>query len=250
MPSSQRLVGRTALVTGASRGIGAGIAKKLAAEGAAVAVNYSRSAGPADEVVAAITKAGGKAVAVKGDISDPAAIAGLFDAAEKALGKLDVLVNNAGVADMAPLEKIDAAHIARQFGLNVTGLLLCCQEAAKRFGKGGTIVNVSSNVATTTTIPGASVYTATKAAVNALTRVLAAELGPKGVTINAVAPGFTATDLNKDMPAAMREQVIHQTALGRLGAPDDIAGVVALLCSADAAWVTGEVLPATGGLRG
>ncbi len=242
------LTARVAVVTGASRGIGAAIAKRLAADGAAVVVNYSTSAKPAEETVAAITKDGGAALAVQADVTDPAAVDALFAAAKGAFGRVDILVNNAGVADMRPLDGFDVAHFDKLFNTNVKALLLCCQAAARQFdASGGVIVNISSNI-TRLTFPGAAVYTATKAAVDAVTRVLAAELGPKGVRVNAVCPGFTETDLNKDFDQVVKDQILHQTPLGRFGKPEDIADVVAFLCSQDARWVTKEIIGATGGL--
>ena len=245
-----RLLGKVALVTGGSRGIGAAIARRLGADGAKVVVNYARNAEAADAVVRHIKAAGGEAVAVKADVSVAAQVGTLFDAAIKAFGKLDILVNNAGVADMGPLAQIDEAHIDKLFNLNVKGLLLCCREAAGRFGDaGGTIINVSSNVPRMA-IPGLSAYTATKGAVDAITHVLAVELGGRKIRVNALCPGLTETDLTAGCDDAMRAQIIRQTPLGRLGKPEDIADVAAFLASDDARWVTGELLGATGGLRG
>lgn len=244
----QRLRGHVALVTGAARGIGAAIAHRLAADQASVIVNYSTSAKPAEETVAAINSAGGKAIAIQADVRDPAAVTRMFDSAAKAFGPVTILVNNAGVADMRPLEGFDAAHFEKLFNTNVKAMLLCSQAAARQFGeRGGVIVNISSN-ATRLSLPGAAVYTATKAAVDAITRVLAAELGPRGIRVNAVCPGFTETDLNKDYDALVKEQILKQTPLGRFGKPEDIADVVAFLCSDDAHWVTKEIVGATGGL--
>ncbi len=187
-------------------------------------------------------------MAIQADVSEQDAVAKLFDATKKAFGPVSILVNNAGVAEMRPLDGFDVAHFDRLFNTNVKAMLLCCQAAARHFGQaGGVIVNVSSN-ATRLAFPGAAVYTATKAAVDAITRVLAAELGPKGVRVNAVCPGFTETDLNKDYAAAVKEQILKQTPLGRFGRPEDIADVVAFLCCDDAHWVTKEIVGATGGL--
>jgi len=245
-----KLDGKVALVTGSSRGIGAAIAVRLGADGAKVVVNFAKSPDAAAAVVREIEAAGGKARAVKADLSDPAQIGPLFDEAVKAFGALDILVNNAGVADPSPLDQIDAAHIDRLFNLNVRGLLLACREAARRFGdRGGTIINVSS-VVPRMAIAGLSTYTATKGAVDAITHVLAAELGPRKITVNAVCPGLTETDLTRDQSADQRQQMIKQTPLGRLGQPEDIADVVAFLASADARWVTGELLASSGGIRG
>ena len=245
-----KLDGKVALVTGSSRGIGAAIAVRLGSDGARVVVNYARSPDAAAAVVRKIEAAGGKAKAVKADLSDPAQVGPLFEEAAKAFGRLDILVNNAGVADPAPLDQIDAAHIDRLFNLNVRGLLLACREAARRFGEeGGTIINVSS-VVPRMAIPGLSAYTATKGAVDAITRVLAAELGPRKITVNAVCPGLTDTDLVADYSPEQRADFSKRTPLGRLGKPEDIADVVAFLASADAHWVTGELLAASGGIRG
>jgi 3-oxoacyl-[acyl-carrier protein] reductase len=242
-----RLGGKVALVTGASRGIGAAIARRLAADGARVVVNYSRSAGAAEEVVQA---AGGQATAVRADVSDPAQVKPLFDATLKAYGRLDILVNNAGVFETRPLEQVDAAHYQRLFDLNVRGLLLATVEAAKHFGPaGGRVINISSGVVRGA-LPNASVYSATKAAVEALTRGHAAELGPKQVTVNAVAPGTTDTEmLREGLPEEARQHMIRNTTLGRLGTPEDIADVVAFLASDDARWITGQFLDVNGGLR-
>jgi 3-oxoacyl-[acyl-carrier protein] reductase len=245
-----RLQGKVALVTGASRGIGAAIARRLAADGAKVVVNYAKSANVAEEVVRQIKSAGGEATAVQADLSDPSQIQPLFDATLQVFGRLDILVNNAGVAEMRPLERFDEKHFTRHFDLNVKGVLHACREAARHFGDGGgTIINVSSHVPRMA-IPGLVVYTATKAAVDAITRVLAAELGSRQITVNAVCPGLTETDMNRDLDPTIREQMVRQTALGRLGRPEDIADVVAFLACDDARWVTGELLGATGGLRG
>ncbi len=250
-----KLTGKVAVVTGASRGIGAGIARKLAADGAAVVVNYAKNEAAAQEVVKSITEAGGQAVAVRADLSDKAQIAQLFEVALEAYGRLDILVNNAGSTLFAPLEQIDAEHVSQQFDLNVTGLIFASQEAAKYFNvngsRGGRIINLSS-VVTDGALAGGSVYTATKAAVEAVTRTLATELGPQGVTVNAVAPGAVDTDLFKATGGATEEGVnymVSRTPLGRIGQPEDIAGPVAFFASDDAAWVTGQVLQAGGGIR-
>jgi 3-oxoacyl-[acyl-carrier protein] reductase len=243
------LAGKVALVTGSARGIGAAIAKRLAADGAKVVVNYSKSEDEAEEVVAAIEKAGGQAVAVKADLSVPAEIPGLFAAVKKQYGRLDILVNNAGVMDRGPIEGVTAEHVNRHFDLNVRGLILCTVEALKMLPKGGKIVNVSSNI-TRMAIPGSSVYTATKGAIDALTQVWATELGPKGITVNAISPGATETDMNDDMTSSEKKQTLQMTALGRLGTSEDIADATAFLVSEDARWVTGERLAASGGLRG
>ena len=245
-----KLAGQTALVTGAARGIGAAIAKRLAADGAAVVVNYSTSAKPAEETVAAIAAAGGKAVAVQADVSDPSAVAKLFDAAEKAFGPVTVLVNNAGVYDLKMVEQADKAHFEKIFHTNVLSVVLATAEFARRFkGKSGRVVNISSGAARGA-MPGAAVYAASKAAMEGLTRGHSLELGPKGVTVNAVAPGVTETEMLKaGMPEEAKRHMIGNTALGRLGQPDDIAGAVAFLCGDDGRWVTGQFLDANGGLR-
>ena len=244
-----RLEGKVVLVTGASRGIGAAIARRLAADGAKVVVNYSKSEGPAKEVVAAITKAGGEAVAIKADVSKPGEIPGLFAEVKKAFGRLDILVNNAGIMERGPIAEVTAEHIDKQFGINVRGLLLCTVEALKLLPKGGCIINTSSNI-TGMAIPGAAVYTATKGAIDMITQVLAMELGPKGIRVNAICPGATDTDMNAGMSGGEKQQMEKQTALGRLGTAEDIADAAGFLASDDARWVTGERLVASGGLRG
>ncbi|MDB5457907.1 MAG: short-chain dehydrogenase/reductase [Caulobacter sp.] len=247
-----KLTGKTAVVTGASKGIGAGIAKGLAAEGAAVVVNYASSREGADKVVAEIVAAGGKAVAVQGDVSKQADITRLFAEAKAAFGVVDILVNNAGVYAFAPLEEVTEAEFHREFNTNVLGLLLTTQEAAKQFGPaGGSVINISSN-ATDLNLPAASVYTATKAAVNTITRVLAKELGPRKIRVNAISPGGVETEgvhAAGVMDSDFMNQLIGQTPLGRLGQPTDIAPVAVFLASDDAGWVTGEILAAAGGLR-
>lgn len=244
------LEGKAALVTGGARGIGAAIAERLAADGAAVAVNYSKSAREAEAVAARIRKAGGKAVALKADLGDPAQAKSLVEAAFKELGRLDILVNNAGRADFAPLEAVDGAHVKAHFDLNVNGPIFATQAAAARFPKeGGRVINVSSVVGRSA-FAGTSVYSATKAALNALTRVWAAELGAKGVTVNAVAPGPVETDMARAVlgDGEVRKGLIARTPLGRIGAPADVADAVAFLASADARWITGQVIETAGGI--
>jgi 3-oxoacyl-[acyl-carrier protein] reductase len=249
---SRRLEGKVAVVTGASKGIGASIAKHLADEGAAVVVNYVSSKQGADRVVAEITGKGGRAVAVQAGMSKHADIQRLFAEAKKALGRLDALVNNAGIYEFAPLEEVTAEHFHRQFDLNVLGLILASQEAVKRFGPaGGTIINISS-VAATTAPPSASVYSATKAAVDAVTRSLAKELGPRNIRVNSINPGMVETEGVHAAGIAesdFRRQVESQTPLGRIGQPQDIAPAAVFLASPDSAWITGETFYISGGLR-
>ena len=245
------LTGKVAVVTGASKGIGAGIAKTLAAAGAAVVVNYSSDKPGADKTVAAIEQAGGKAVAVQGNVSKAADVDRLFAEAKNAYGSLDILVNNAGVFAFMPLEAITEDEFHRQFNTNVLGTILATQAAAKYFGpSGGSIVNLTS-VASTGAMPTAGVYSATKSAVDSLTRVLAAELAPKKIRVNAVAPGATATEgaAAMEMPEEMQTAMIASIPLGRIGQPDDIAQSVLFLASDDSAWVTGERISASGGQR-
>jgi 3-oxoacyl-[acyl-carrier protein] reductase len=249
---SKKLQGQVAVVTGASKGIGAAIAEHLAAAGAAVVVNYASSRAGAEAVVERIRKAGGKAVAVQADVSKPDDVRRLFAETKKAFGKLDVLVNNAGVYEFAPLEAIGAEHFHKQFDLNVLGLLLTTQEAVKHFGpSGGSIINISS-VAATLAPPSASVYSASKAAVNAITRSLAQELGPRKVRVNAIAPGVIETEglhATGISGSDFERQAVAQTPLGRIGQPEDIAPAVVFLASSESAYTTGETLYISGGLR-
>lgn len=248
----QSLAGKVAVVTGASKGLGASIAVHLAEEGASVVVNYASSKEGADKVVASIVKLGGKAVAVQADLSKEPDVRRLFAEAKKAFGRVDVVVNNAGVYEFLPLEHVTAEHFHRQFDLNVLGLLLACQEAAKHFGpEGGSIINISSVVATAAP-PTGSVYSATKAAVDAITRSLAKELGPRKIRVNAVNPGMVETE---GLHAAgfnegdFRKGVELNTPLGRIGQPRDIAPAVVFLASPSACWITGETLHIAGGYR-
>ncbi len=248
---SQRLKGKVAVVTGASKGIGAEIAKHLADEGAAVVVNYASSKAGADKVVGEIIGKGGKAVAVQADVSKPDDIKKLFAETKKAFGRLDVLVNNAGVYEFAPLEGITVENFSKQFGLNVLGLILTTQEAVKHFGaSGGSVVNIGSVVGKLA-LPGATVYSATKAAVDSITRTLGAELGPKKVRVNAVNPGMVETEGNYTAKEGsdLRKGVEEKTPLGRIGQVDDIAPAVAYFASDDSKWVTGETLTIAGGFR-
>jgi 3-oxoacyl-[acyl-carrier protein] reductase len=249
---SNKLADKVAVVTGASKGIGASIAKNLAAAGASVVVNYSSSKEGADRVVAEITGRGGKAVAVQADVAKEADVIRLFAEAKKAFGRIDVLVNNAGVYEFAPLEAVTAEHFHKQFDLNVLGLILATREAVRYFGpEGGSIINISSVLATAA-LPNASVYSATKAAVDAVTRSLATELGPKKVRVNSVNPGMVETEGVHAAGIAesdFRKQVEAQTPLGRIGQPQDIAPAVVFLASGDAGWITGQTLHVSGGNR-
>jgi 3-oxoacyl-[acyl-carrier protein] reductase len=249
---AQKLASKVAVVTGASKGIGAEIAKHLAAEGASVVVNYASSRAGADRVVGHIKERGGKAVAVQADVARTEEIQRLFEETRKAFGKLDVLVNNAGVYNFAPLEEITPEHFHKQFGLNVLGLILTTREAVKHFGKeGGSVINISSVVARLA-IPGATVYSATKAAVDSITRTLSAELGPKRIRVNAVNPGMVLTEGNasaRDPENELRKTLEAHTPLGRIGQVDDIAPAVVFFASDDAKWVTGETLYIAGGYR-
>ena len=250
----KKLEGKVAVVTGASKGIGASIAKHLAAEGAAVVVNYSSSKEGADRVVAEITRNGGKAVAVKANVARKAEIAPLFAETKKAFGRLDILVNNAGVYEFKPLEEITEEHYRKMFDLNVLGLLLTTQEAVKYFDHaGGSVINLSS-IAGSNPVAGGSVYSATKGAVDSITKGLAKELGPKKIRVNGVAPGMVETEGTQTMGVIdaahpMRQMIESQTPLGRIGQPRDIATVIAFLASDDASWVSGETWYVSGGFR-
>lgn len=249
---SKKLKDKVAIVTGASKGIGASIAKHLASEGAAVVVNYATSKEGADRVVTEIVRNGGKAVAVQANVSHQPDIQRLFSETLKAFGKVDILINNAGVYEFSPLEEITAEHFHKMFNLNVLGLILTSQEAVKHFGSsGGSIVNISS-VASVATMPTTSVYSATKAAVDAVTKALSKELGSRKIRVNAVNPGMVETEGVHAAGFAeshFRKQIETQTPLGRIGQPQDVAPAVVFLASDDAAWVTGETLFISGGLR-
>jgi 3-oxoacyl-[acyl-carrier protein] reductase len=251
-PISKKLTGKVAMVTGASKGIGAAIAKNLADEGAAVVVNYASSKEGADRVVAEIAGKGGKAVAVQANVAKQADIQRLFSEAKQAFGKLDILVNNAGVYEFAPLEQVTPEHFHKMFDLNVLGLILASQEAVKQFEPaGGCIINISS-VAATSAPPTASVYSATKAAVDAVTRSLAKELGPRNIRVNSINPGMVETEgvhAAGILESDFRKQVESQTPLGRIGQPQDIAPTAVFLASSDAGWITGETFYVSGGLR-
>src|SRR3984957_7177797 len=250
--SMSDLKGKVAIVTGASKGIGAGIARSLAAAGAAVAVNYASSREGAERVVADIKGSGGKAIAVKGDVAKADDVRRLFEEAKSAFGRIDVLVNNAGIYHFQPLDDITEDEFHRQFNTNVLGTILAAKEAARHFGPdGGSIINISS-VASEQAIPSAAVYSATKGAVDTVTRVLAAELGPRKIRVNAIAPGGVETEGTHTagvIGSNLEKQMVARTPLGRLGQPDDIARVAVFLASDDAAWVTGERLTASGGLN-
>jgi 3-oxoacyl-[acyl-carrier protein] reductase len=245
-----KLTNKVAVVTGASKGIGAGIAKALAAEGAAVVVNYASSKEGAEKVVAEIKGKGGKAVAVQGDVAKAADVQKIFAETKKAFGKVDVLVNNAGVYQFNPLEDVTEDEFHRQFGTNVLGLILATREAAKYFnGAGGSVINVGSIVSRMTP-PASVVYTATKGAVDAVTGVLAKELGPRKIRVNSINPGLVITEGVQTQGIAgsdFEKQIIADTPLGRAGVPDDIAPIAVFLASDDSHWVTGETLAVSGG---
>jgi 3-oxoacyl-[acyl-carrier protein] reductase len=246
-----KLNGKVAIVTGASKGIGAAIAKSLAAAGASVVVNYASSKDGAQKVVADITNAGGKAVAVKGDVSKSADAKGIVDAAIEHYGKLDILVNNSGVYAFSPLEDITEDEFHRQFNINVLGLLLTTQAASKHLGEGSSIINIGS-VVSRITPPGSAIYTGTKGAVDAITGVLSRELGPRKIRVNALNPGMVETEGTHSagfIGSDFETGTVAQTPLGRLGQPDDIASIAVFLASDDSAWLTGEQLLAGGGVR-
>ncbi|WP_395697698.1 SDR family NAD(P)-dependent oxidoreductase [Methylocella sp.] len=246
-----RLAGKTALVTGASKGIGAAIARRFAEEGAAVVVNYASSREGAERVVADIKAKGGKAVAAQGDVGKAADVEKIFAQAKAAFGKVDILVNNAGVYKFAPLEEVEEAELRRQFDINVFGLILATKAAAAQFGDGGVVLNVSSAI-TELEPPQSTIYTATKAAVDAVTHVLSKELGPRGIRVNALNPGVVETEGTRTagvIGSEFETGAVAQTPLGRVGQPSEIADVALFLVSDDARWVTGETLLASGGLR-
>jgi 3-oxoacyl-[acyl-carrier protein] reductase len=246
------LKGKVAVVTGASKGIGAGIAKALAAAGAAVVVNYNSSKEGADRVVAEISSKGGKAVAVQGDVAKAADVKRLFQETKKAFGSLDVLVNNAGIYQFAPLEAATETEFHSQFNTNVLGLILATQEAVKHFGPdGGSVINIGS-VASESTPPMSVVYSATKAAVDAVTGVLARELGARNIRVNSINPGGVETEgVHKAgiIDSDFAKQIVARTPLGRFGQPEDIAPVAVFLASADSGWLTGEIIRASGGFQ-
>ena len=246
-----KLAGKVAVVTGASKGIGAAISKALAAEGASVVVNYASSQAGADTVVAAIKEAGGKAVAVRGDVSKTADAKGIVAGAIEAFGRLDILVNNSGVYAFSPIESVSEEQFHQMFNVNVLGLLLVTQAAVEHLGEGGSIINIGSGV-TSLTPAASSVYTATKGAVDAITGVLSRELGPRKIRVNSINPGIVQTEGTQSagfIGSDFEKGLIAQTPLGRAGQPQDIAAVAVFLASADSAWVTGEKLIVGGGLR-
>ena len=244
---SKPLEGKVALVTGGSRGIGAAISRRLAQDGAKVAVNYSSSKQAAEAVVRTIKEEGGEAVLAPGDVSAKDGPAKIAAATHAAFGRIDILVNNAGVLEAAALGDATREHFEKVFAINVFGVVEMTRAAAPHLPDGGRVINTSS-IGARAAVGGVSAYCASKAAVDALTRCFAAELGPRGITVNAVAPGTTDTDMLIRDPQFL-EQAIAKTPLGRVGQPADIAGVVAFLASADAGWVTGQVIDASGGLR-
>ncbi len=248
----KKLEGKVAVVTGASKGIGAGIAKALAGEGAAVVVNYSSSKQGADRVVADISGRGGKAIAVQGDVSKEADIKRLFSEAQEAFGRIDILVNNAGFYEFAPLEEVTEDLFRKHFNLNVLGLLLTTKEAVKHMGsEGGSIINIGS-VASALRPPNSTLYTASKAGIDAITGVLAKELGPRGIRVNSINPGMIETEgvhAAGFVGSDFQKMVEAQAPLGRMGQPDDIAPTAVYLASSDSKYMTGETLLVSGGLR-
>ena len=246
-----KLKGKTAVVTGASKGIGAGIALALAKEGASVVVNYVRGKGDAEKVAAAINQNGSKAIAVQADVSKKADVDKLFAETTRAFGKVDILVNNAGIYEFAALPEITEDSYRRQFDLNVLGTLLSTQAAVKGMTNGGSIINLSSIVALTPPPQGA-VYSGTKGAIDVITRTLAQELGPQKIRVNSLSPGLVETEGTRAAGTTegdFKQLAISRTPLGRVGQPDDIAKVAVFLASDDSAWMTGEVLPVGGGAR-
>jgi 3-oxoacyl-[acyl-carrier protein] reductase len=246
-----KLTGKVAVVTGASKGIGAAIAKSLAAEGASVIVNYASSKSGADTVVSAITKAGGKAPAVGGDVTKQAEAEGIIDAAIQNYGKLDILVNNSGIYEFSPIETFTEESFHRQFNVNVLGLLLTTQAAVKHLTDGGSIINIGSGVSRITP-PNSAVYTGTKGAVDAITGVLSRELGPRKIRVNSINPGMVETEGSHTagfIGSEFEKQAIASAPLGRTGQVGDIASVATFLAGDDSAWLTGEQLLATGGMR-
>jgi 3-oxoacyl-[acyl-carrier protein] reductase len=252
MKNQNKLEGKVAIVTGASKGIGAGIAKELGTAGASVVVNYASSREGADRVVAEIKSQGGKAIAVQGDVSKAEDVTRLFDEAKKAFGALDVLVNNAGVFQFDPLEAVTEDEFHREFNINVLGTILTTREALKHFSaEGGSVINISS-VASVSPVPNSVVYSATKSAVDSITRGLATELAPRKIRVNTIAPGGVETEGTHRIGVIgsdFEKQIVARTPLGRIGQPEDIARVAVFLASDDAEWLTGERITASGGFR-
>lgn len=246
--SARKLDGKIALVTGGSRGIGAGIAARLAADGARVAVSYVSNQAAADKVVKEIAELGGQAIAIKADVASAQDNEKLIAEVSKAWGKIDILVNNAGVYEQAPIDKVTLEHYDRVFNVNVKGVIATTIAALPHLNDGGRIINISSGAADAT-MAGASVYSATKSALDTLSRIWAHDLGKRQITVNSVSPGVTMTDMMKDgLPAESQQYFIEKTALGRLGEPADIADVVAFVASNDARWITGRVINVDGGI--
>ena len=240
-----KLAGKVALVTGASRGIGRGIAERLARDGAAVAVNYCGSADAARSVVAAITAAGGRAEAIQADLSLVSEVRRLFAACDVAFRRLDILVNNAGIGAITPLDELDEETFDRVFALNAKSALFACQEAARRMGEGGRIINISSS-STVFPMAGTAVYAASKAVPKVFTEVLAKELGGRGITVNSVVPGPVIPGMFAGAPEQFQQMAATATPFGRLGTPADIADIVAFLASDDARWISGQHILANG----
>jgi 3-oxoacyl-[acyl-carrier protein] reductase len=251
--AARKLEGKVAVVTGASKGIGAEIARQFAAEGAAVLVNYASSRAGADGVVADIVKRDGKAVAVQGDVAKRADVERIFAEAKRHFGRVDILVNNAGVYEFAPIEEVTEEQFHRQYGTNVLGLLLATQAAVRQFDAkaGGVIINISST-ASTFAPPNTAVYSGTKGAVDTITRVLSKELGPRNIRVNAINPGMVETEgvaAMGETAVEFKKQVVAQTPLGRVGQVQDIAPTAVYLASSDSSWITGETFAISGGLR-
>lgn len=241
------LEGKVAIVTGASRGIGAGIARKLAAQGAKVVINYTRNEDAAHQVAADIQRAGGEVLVERADVADEAQVKQLFERTDARFGRLDILVNNAGILEFRSLEDIDRAHFQRILDTNLWGVVNASQQAARRLGKGGRIINITS-VSSRTPYAGFGVYAASKGAVEAFTHTLAAELGPRGITANCIFAGMVETDMTAFGSAEQKQAVVQMTPLRRVGQPEDIANIVALLASESSHWVTGQSIGATGGI--
>jgi 3-oxoacyl-[acyl-carrier protein] reductase len=250
--NTKKLTGKVAVVTGASKGIGASIAKRLAAEGASVVVNYGSSKAGADKVVSEITANGGKAVAVQANVAQKSEVDRLFTETKKIFGALNILVNNAGIYEFATLDNITEEHFHKHFNLNVLGLLLASQAAARQFDDGGGSITNISSIVSTLAVPEAAVYSGTKGAVDAITRSLASELGPRRIRVNAIRPGMVETEGTQSAGITgsdLRKQVEAQTPLRRIGQPQDIAGTAVFLASDDSSWITGETFVISGGYR-